>query len=684
MRSPPGGWLEAHGGDPLNTSDGTFAYRPALDGLRSVAVYLVLVFHAGWSVFESGFVGVDLFFVLSGFLVTNVLLDDVDQHGRVRLWRFYARRMRRLLPASAVVIVVTAFVAVAVAAVTERLDLIADARAAALYVANWHFIAEATDYFAADDVASPYLHFWSLAIEEQFYLVFPIVLMGLVALDRRRTGALLGGVMALTALGAAAQLVWAGRDEVRAYYGTDARVYQLLLGVLIALVMRRAASTTGRERGIALGTTEVGLVFLVVVATPIVDVAPWARGFLAALASCLVLVGLERRRRGPAHWLLARPTMVRLGRISYGTYLWHWPVIYALTRLLDLSPPVLTAVAAVTATALAALSALVVEDPLRRSPRLDPRPRAVVATGLAVSVLVAGVSPVILRRDAAPAIAAVAADASTIVPDEAGRYGQVPDDVDWAKVSRSVLPGVPACDPRAPETCEVVDGGGDRVLVVGDSHAHMMLAAVEEQAVVEGDSVSVLIESACTWAEGLGRNDLATERCGVIRDEWTSWVVERFAPSRVVLVQRDPAPILDRYVTPDGADPARHVEDRMRATLEALSAAGLDVRVVLPTPESRLNPVNCLSASRDVAACAWRVPTPESWSHAAIRRAADGLEGVTVVDLDRSVCPELPVCVPYYDGRFVMRDTHHVQPAWWVHKGDDVRTALWGRPTGAS
>ena len=155
-----------------------WTYRPELDGLRSVAVYLVVLFHCGLGPFDGGFVGVDLFFVLSGFLVSHVIWAEVDKHGSFRLGWFYARRVRRLLPAAVLAIVATAAVQLLVASAPQRQEMLRDGQSALVYLSNWHFIADSRDYFAADATSeSPFLHYWSLSIEEQFYVVLPLALL---------------------------------------------------------------------------------------------------------------------------------------------------------------------------------------------------------------------------------------------------------------------------------------------------------------------------------------------------------------------------------------------------------------------------------------------------------------------------------------------------------------------------
>ena len=217
-----------------------WGYRAHLDGLRAVAVYLVVAFHAGMGRLVGGFIGVDVFFVLSGYLVTTVLLRDLHgEGGRIRFGRFYARRARRLLPAAAVALVVTAVVFSSLGTTSELLDARSAIRAAALYVANWHFIHQASDYFAADIDASPVVHFWSLSVEEQFYLLWPLLLGGLFAaarrFGRRRDAVVRGVVVVLGLVSVGAALHLAGSNLNRAYYGTDTRAYQLLAGAALAL-----------------------------------------------------------------------------------------------------------------------------------------------------------------------------------------------------------------------------------------------------------------------------------------------------------------------------------------------------------------------------------------------------------------------------------------------------------------
>ena len=245
-------------------------YRPQLDGMRAVAVYLVVAFHAGISAFSGGFIGVDVFFVLSGYLVTQLLLRDFRAAGRIDFRRFYSRRFRRLLPAAFVALVVTAAVYTAVAAPADVHDAIGGFRSAFLYVANWHFISQSNDYFAANVNTNPVVHFWSLAVEEQFYLCWPLLLSGAYLVSRRAGERQWKVLRLIIAAGFVVSLVAALHLSTvnlsRAYYGTDTRAYELLAGALLAItpwVMRIAR----RRRRLVQASAPIALAALVGVAT---------------------------------------------------------------------------------------------------------------------------------------------------------------------------------------------------------------------------------------------------------------------------------------------------------------------------------------------------------------------------------------------------------------------------------
>jgi peptidoglycan/LPS O-acetylase OafA/YrhL len=663
--------------EPSRDRERSFGYRAHLDGLRVVAVYLVVLFHAGSERFSGGFVGVDVFFVLSGFLVTHVLLRDLDGAGSIGFRRFYARRFRRLLPAAAVVLLVSALVYSALASPLEVAEAEGGFRAAFLYWTNWYFIGQSNDYFAADLATNPVLHFWSLAVEEQFYLLWPLLLGGLFAIARRfgaRSRRVLWG---LVAAGAASSLVWAwllnGSDPVRAFYGTDARAYQLLAGALVALspgLLARLGRHAIGARVVAVGA----LVGLVVVATSAVALDPVERGMAATLAAVVVIVALEAAVGGPARWALSRPPVVYLGRISYGTYLWHWPVVWVMARSFDLSVGTTIALTALIATALASLSYELLEQPVRASPWLDRRRTLVIASGLTISVVGAVVLiPRIVDR-ADPAVTAALGGPELATTG----FTPVPADLDvqaiFDEMRGTYFPT--ACEGPPPEGCTRVQGSGAHVLLVGDSHAAMMVPALRELALQNDLTLSVAVRPGCPWQRGLGVSDPAAERlrgCLAAKEVLYDELIPALDPDLVVVMNGGYEISPDiltglQYTGPDGEvlEPGSpELEDRLeqttRTSLDQLRA-GRDVVVLEPVPleAGGFDPLGCLSEAEVVEACRFVVDPEPTEVERLYRSRADAADDVWSLDLDPLVCPFLPICDPIVDRLIVKADESHL------------------------
>ena len=306
-------------------------FRPDIEGLRAVAIGGVLLFHAGIPHMGGGFIGVDVFFVISGFLITGLLLREIGSSGRIDLRGFYARRARRLLPAALVVIAVTVVASYFILTSIDFPDTAVDGAAAALYVSNYRFALSATDYFAQGAPPSPLLHYWSLGVEEQFYLFWPVlILIGAKLLGIRRLWWLLGTV----ALGSFALSLWITNVEAPwAFYSLPTRAWQLALGGLIALDVLYLPRRFGWRAATVVGTA--GLALIVGGVLLIDDSVPFP-GFAAlvpAAGAALLIVSGERAGALPARVLATRP-MRWVGRISYSLYLWHWPILILGPQLL--------------------------------------------------------------------------------------------------------------------------------------------------------------------------------------------------------------------------------------------------------------------------------------------------------------------------------------------------------------
>ena len=652
-----------------------WGYRPALDGLRAVAVYLVVAFHAGIADFEGGFIGVDLFFVLSGFVVTNVLLVELDDTGRIRLRRFYARRMRRLTPAALVCVLATALMMTLIVPLAERLSFVGDARAALLYFANWHFLAASNDYFADAVDASPFLHFWSLSIEEQFYLGFPLLMVGLHRLARRvgRPPLLSVGVGVVLVASLASQILRAGRDPSWAYYGTDTRLYQLLAGCLLAIVLRHRSGAALRRIAGPVGA--LCLLLLTLAATPLLDVTPSRRGMVATILSVTIIGAFEVNQRSLASRALAASTVTYLGTISYGTYLWHWPVILVLQRVLTVRPAVVFVLAAVTASALAALSARILEEPVRRSRRLDRVPRSVVAAGLALAVIAALVAvPPILRSERRPALASVAPSAPVADGGAATAFDAPVPEIDYEEIAADVVPE-PPCSVDDPESCTVRRGSGPHVVVIGDSIALQWVPSFERYADELDWTLTFSIASACAWQAGLKPrpdvSDQYRERCAERRDAWYEQILPSLEPDVIVLIEvrRDDESLWGELVQAEdpalgGASLHEVLRVTTERTLDQFLVLGARVVLLQPTPLApRPGPTQCLSGARTIGECAFRLD--ENPPQAQIfRDVAATRPGVHLVDATPIICPGAPTCMPIIDGIPVFRDEGHLNGAF--------------------
>jgi peptidoglycan/LPS O-acetylase OafA/YrhL len=362
----------------------SLGFRRDIQGLRAIAVGVVVLDHAiAWP--SGGFVGVDIFFVLSGFLITSLLLREHDRTGGISIADFYRRRMRRILPVSYVVLGVTLLVAAIVFTTARFLSTVDDAIWTMFFAINWHLAINGTDYMQASAAESPLQHYWSLAVEEQFYLVWPLVMIGVFALTRsiaRRRGVtssrvtrrwVFGVLLGLSVLSLAWSLFESIASPTFAYFSTFSRAWELGVGALIALAGAKLKRLTSTSRTVLAYAGLAGIVVSLFVITPTSTFpAPWA--LLPVLATALVLVsgvGLEARRIG----VLTNPVSRYLGDISYSLYLWHWPVIIFIGMFLPMDNPFVVLLVIGLAVALAAFTYHFLENPVRESSWLEPRAR---------------------------------------------------------------------------------------------------------------------------------------------------------------------------------------------------------------------------------------------------------------------------------------------------------------------
>jgi peptidoglycan/LPS O-acetylase OafA/YrhL len=377
-------------GDEAGSAPEDRAFRPDVEGLRAFAILLVVLFHVDTRGIQGGFAGVDVFFVVSGFVITGLLLRERQSTGKTSLARFYARRARRILPAAIVVILVSLVATDLLIGANVAVLVASDARWTAIFLGNFHFESVTPSLFTKRP-GSPLAHMWTLAIEEQFYLVYPAFFVALVSIPGKWFGsarARLGcGLTVVIVSSFIASVVTSHVVVLAAYYSPFTRAWELALGGLVAVSTRQLAKLPSAVAALA---TWIGLAG-VIASGWVVSLHIAYPGYAAALPVCstaLVIAGGCAAPLAGAEVLLRLPPLRWLGRWSYSWYLWHWPVLtlaasYAHTSVSGTSV-VKNAILAVLTLPLAAGSYFLLENPIRHSKRLVDNPRATIIGAIAL------------------------------------------------------------------------------------------------------------------------------------------------------------------------------------------------------------------------------------------------------------------------------------------------------------
>ena len=442
----------------------SLAHHRGLDGLRGVAVILVIIFHSGLNWLPGGFLGVSVFFTLSGFLITSLLINERENSGRINLKAFWRRRLRRLAPASLVVIAGVVGLASWLSTSIEASRIKGDAISATLYFSNWRFIYSGHSYGELFATPSPLQHLWSLSIEEQLYVVVPVLIAGLFAMGLRRRA--IGYVFLVAVAGSTIATMFTNSHEL-IYYGTHTRAAELLLGSALACLFGQRIEKLAVNKAKSLSTLYIVPIVGVVVLSRFSSVdSPWVySGALTAFAGLSVICLIAAIQAGPVRSILSSSPLVRVGEVSYGLYLIHWPVIVWLnSERVDLQPTALFVLQVIVTVILTLVSYWLIEQPIRRR-------KVLLSVRWAASSFVASVVGVLIL---ASAILASASSQVNTAPDVLVTIAPTSSVVDPVNASSTTIVGSSAKPARVDRT------GPLSVLVIGDSTAENIATALAQ------------------------------------------------------------------------------------------------------------------------------------------------------------------------------------------------------------
>ena len=646
-------------------------YRADITGLRTVAVALVLLYHAGVPGFGGGFVGVDVFFVVSGFLITGLLVRELETTGRINLWQFYARRARRLLPASFVVL---AFIGSIVFIAPRWLPGLAlpqiygrnisfDIQRSALYIVNWLFAERSVSYQSSDDFGSPVLHFWSLAVEEQFYAVWPLVVIAVGALTARSTRALGVVIAVVTAVSLVHSWQFSRTSPVEAYFVTTTRIWEMALGGLLAIAApamcgRLNQSETKRlRRLVTFGSLPIGFGAITYGATQFSETTlyPGTAALIPTLGTVLILfVGAlaPNGQRALGTSLLEIQPMQWLGDRSYSVYLWHWPALWLATAVLGPVGWRFSLLVVAASILPAAASYRWIEMPIRHGVRFSGR--SVAAIGGAALLTVSGYALGAILLFTTTNISNNPVDPEPITTEVAG-VQLVADDIvpALANLEQDLPAGYETGCFGSPNRADIADcavgsaNAETTIVAVGNSHLAHWAPALDDIADRRNWRIIYVHREGCRVVSR--SNDSA--QC----DAWRSQV---FASMGQLVTDTQASAIL---VTPQQAQPQVDAAESARlytAAYDELSSHGVPLIAIAPTPEGPVVGVDCpTTLVSDLSACA--ADREAALAHAAPIETAATNAGAHVVDMTKFFCDE-SWCPAVINDIYVRRDSAHL------------------------
>jgi peptidoglycan/LPS O-acetylase OafA/YrhL len=636
-------------------------YRPDIEGLRAVAVSLVILSHAGVSAFGGGFIGVDVFFVLSGYLISGLLISEFANSDKIDFLRFYTRRLQRLAPALLVMLVVTSIMVYRTIAPLDQGPHYAAGATAALWMSNLHFSMNELDYFSAGTSENMFLHTWSLSVEEQFYLLWPALIILTLKTRGQKSSptpikALLWALLLVTAASFSISWYLTYNHSTWAYYLPTSRAWQFAAGALALLVTFKVRKGVGgispsshpTKPGLTnvLGWLGLGLVLLSAILITDTSHYPGTWAIAPTLGTALMLIaGTNPGKRSVSNALSARP-LVFIGNLSYGWYLWHWPVLLLAKILNPTLSPSGAAVAIGVSLVLAWLSYRLLESPIRHSQYLSARPRLFCSIAIALMVAVVTFQLYLLRSSQVH-----------ILSPEMEKIGLI----------RNNLPIIYAqkCDEWIESAdlkkCEFGTATPEhQALLIGDSIAGQWFSAGAEIGQWPDWRFTVLTKSACPLVDipffykAIGKR---YEVCEVWRAKLVA-EIQRSKPDLVIMGSSHNYPYT-----------SAQWEDGTSSLLAQVADSAGSIIIVRSTPILPVDPIRCV-ANRlwqqkqlpfdlpiDCSVTTGHVKGDAVYS--ALQAAAMRYSNVRTVDLNALVCPN-DICAATSGDTFVFRDNQHL------------------------
>lgn len=635
-------------------------FRADIQGMRAIAVLAVVLYHAGLPYLPGGYVGVDIFFVISGFLITSHLVRSLEQHGRIQLADFYAKRVRRILPASVLVLILTVLASIIWLPSQLFQDVWRGAVATAVYLPNVYFAIKGTDYLA-ETTPSVFQHYWSLGIEEQFYILYPLLLLACWKIFKNKRSVLYVVLVCVT-VSFLAGLYATSWNQPYAFFLLPFRAWELGVGGLVAIVLSRRASIVPRRYA-----GPVGWLGLAIMVTPIFTFSDSTvfPGYWAAIptvgAALVILAGATRSAHGPGKLLSARP-MIWVGGISYSLYLVHWPALTIPQIAAGYNHPLplwVTLLVAVASVGAAAAIYRYVENPLRTA-RLwrDARPRRSLLSAVSLAVVSAVIAtlgyvyvehrPSSDGREATHLTATLHPEGTAYVPSNM-RPSLENVDRDLSPVSKDGCHRKPA--ETSLEGCIYGDPDGEHIVLFGDSHAGQWFPALLPFAEANGFTIESRTKSGCPSSSATTVfNDSVYRLC----DDWRDAVIDRINAESPDLV------VISNYgdlVLEEEGDRGTIWREALEETIDRIDAP---VVVIGDTPSVGETPALCLSQNLNNAQkCAVDREFALSSVTRESERSAAAAAGADFIDLTDYICND-KTCDPIFGNVLVYRDDNHM------------------------